>query len=412
MVAPMDGVRVVEITSWMAAPSAGAVLADMGADVGQGRAADRRRRARDVPQAEAGRGAGRPRRLVPDGQPGQALVAVAIDRPEGAELVRRLVDAPTCSCATCSPTASSATASTRPRCSPQAAARPRHAHRLRARRPRRDAARLRRDDVLRPRRDHRLDDRAGRRRAAAPSGPGRPHHRPGHGRRHPRRAARWPSAPARARSSTSACWPRRRGRWPPTWRPRSSTAARRQARPAPPDRPAGQPLPLRRRPLDRAQHARAALVGPFCTTVGRPECSTTSATDRQGPLRQHARADRHPRRGVRHPDPGRVGGVVRRGRADLGPGVDDRRARRRPPGPATGVFPTIEHPSGAFRTVAAPMRISGADIRPRGPAPTVGGNTVEILTSIGFDQGRRPRARRRSAPRRSRRRPRRPRRRR
>ena len=32
-IGPLDGVRVVEISSWMAAPSAGAVLADMGADV-------------------------------------------------------------------------------------------------------------------------------------------------------------------------------------------------------------------------------------------------------------------------------------------------------------------------------------------------------------------------------------------
>jgi crotonobetainyl-CoA:carnitine CoA-transferase CaiB-like acyl-CoA transferase len=58
-----------------------------------------------------------------------------------------------------------------------------------------------------------------------------------------------------------------------------------------------------------------------------------------------------------------------------------------PQAAATGMFPMIEHPSGSFRTVAAPMRISGADIRPRGPAPSVGGNTVEILTSIGFDPG-------------------------
>ena len=51
------------------------------------------------------------------------------------------------------------------------------------------------------------------------------------------------------------------------------------------------------------------------------------------------------------------------------------------------MFPTVEHPSGPFRTVAAPMRISGADIRPRGPAPTVGGHTVEILAELGFDAG-------------------------
>ena len=37
---------------------------------------------------------------------------------------------------------------------------------------------------------------------------------------------------------------------------------------------------------------------------------------------------------------------------------------RDPQAEAIGLFPTIEHPEGAFRTVAAPMRITGADIRP------------------------------------------------
>ena len=33
MTVPLDGVAVLELTSWMAAPSAGAILADLGADV-------------------------------------------------------------------------------------------------------------------------------------------------------------------------------------------------------------------------------------------------------------------------------------------------------------------------------------------------------------------------------------------
>ena len=37
--------------------------------------------------------------------------------------------------------------------------------------------------------------------------------------------------------------------------------------------------------------------------------------------------------------------------------------------------------------VAAPMRISGADIRPRGPAPSIGGHTVRSSPALGFDPG-------------------------
>jgi crotonobetainyl-CoA:carnitine CoA-transferase CaiB-like acyl-CoA transferase len=91
MVAPMSGVRVVEVTSWMAAPSAGAILADMGADVVKV----------EPLTGDAVRGLIRPPK-VPDDAPeidysftvdnrGKRSVAVAIDRPEGGEVVRRLV---------------------------------------------------------------------------------------------------------------------------------------------------------------------------------------------------------------------------------------------------------------------------------------------------------------------------------
>ncbi len=52
---------------------------------------------------------------------------------------------------------------------------------------------------------------------------------------------------------------------------------------------------------------------------------------------------------------------------------------------ATGVYPEVEHPvAGRFRTVGAPMRISGADLRPRGPAPEVGQHTREVLGELGL----------------------------
>src|SRR5215213_7138451 len=92
MVAPLDGVKVLELTSWMAAPSAGAVLADLGADVIKV----------EPPRGDPMRGVSRQPKLDPS-SPRQGLdpafqvdnrgkrsLAVAVDRPAGADLVRRL----------------------------------------------------------------------------------------------------------------------------------------------------------------------------------------------------------------------------------------------------------------------------------------------------------------------------------
>src|SRR5258706_2411544 len=91
MTAPLSGVRVVELTSWMAAPSAGAILADLGADVVK----------IEPLSGDPVRGLIRPPK-VPEGTPkidysfhidnrGKQSVAIAIDQTEGADLVRRLV---------------------------------------------------------------------------------------------------------------------------------------------------------------------------------------------------------------------------------------------------------------------------------------------------------------------------------
>lgn len=52
---------------------------------------------------------------------------------------------------------------------------------------------------------------------------------------------------------------------------------------------------------------------------------------------------------------------------------------------AVGTFPEVEHPvAGTFRTVAAPMKLRGQDISPRGPAPELGQHTREVLAEIGL----------------------------
>ena len=54
---------------------------------------------------------------------------------------------------------------------------------------------------------------------------------------------------------------------------------------------------------------------------------------------------------------------------------------------AVGMFPVVQHPvAGAFRTVATPMRLRGQDISPRGPAPELGQHTREVLVELGVSE--------------------------
>ena len=52
---------------------------------------------------------------------------------------------------------------------------------------------------------------------------------------------------------------------------------------------------------------------------------------------------------------------------------------------AIGMFPEIEHAElGRYRTVRIPMRFQNADVAPRGPAPTLGEHTAEVLQAAGY----------------------------
>lgn len=53
---------------------------------------------------------------------------------------------------------------------------------------------------------------------------------------------------------------------------------------------------------------------------------------------------------------------------------------------AMGMFPTIEHPElGEYRTVRAPLRIRGVDTNPSAPSPTIGQHSRSVLLEAGLD---------------------------
>ena len=59
-----------------------------------------------------------------------------------------------------------------------------------------------------------------------------------------------------------------------------------------------------------------------------------------------------------------------------------------PQAQALDLFPEVEHPRlGTYPTVSAPLRSSTADIRPRAPAPTTGEHTRSLLAGLGFTSG-------------------------
>jgi len=56
-----------------------------------------------------------------------------------------------------------------------------------------------------------------------------------------------------------------------------------------------------------------------------------------------------------------------------------------PQSKAIGMFPEIDHKEmGTYKTVAIPMRFKNADVKPRGPAPQIGEHTETVLKEFGL----------------------------
>jgi crotonobetainyl-CoA:carnitine CoA-transferase CaiB-like acyl-CoA transferase len=125
----------------------------------------------------------------------------------------------------------------------------------------------------------------------------------------------------------------------------------------------------------------------FCAMIGRPEWAEDERYDTLAKRREHtvaltaeidrlfaahdlaywsAKLDEH--------------GLIWAPVATLPDVVDDPQARE------MGCFTTIVHPTfGSFETLDTPFRIYGADIGARGPAPGAGEHTFEVLTELGID---------------------------
>ena len=58
-----------------------------------------------------------------------------------------------------------------------------------------------------------------------------------------------------------------------------------------------------------------------------------------------------------------------------------------PQATAIGLFPEIEHERyGRYRTVNVPMRFARTEVRPRGAAPGIGEHTAEVLAEVGLSE--------------------------
>lgn len=132
------------------------------------------------------------------------------------------------------------------------------------------------------------------------------------------------------------------------------------------------------------------LWGRFCEAIGRPDLgedaryATPVDRFRKGPelmaiLDEVFASQPFEHWAARLDDSGVVWGKV----AELPDLVDDPQAR------AIGMFVEVEDPdAGTFETLAAPFTLSASEVAVRGPSPRIGQHTTEVLTDLGIDPER------------------------
>jgi crotonobetainyl-CoA:carnitine CoA-transferase CaiB-like acyl-CoA transferase len=379
----MDGVRVVEISSWMAAPSAGALLADMGADVVKV----------EPLTGDVVRGMARKAKGAPDidhsfhmDNRGKRSVAVALDRADGAEIVRKLVDA-----------ADVFLCNLLPHRQDRYGLDPTTLHARNARLVHATLSGYGRvgPDATRPGYDvTTFFGRAAITDAMTEPGGVAPMPRPAQGD-HTTGLAMVTAILAALRVAE------RTGEGQVVDVSLFATAAWTMASDLAPTLVDGRPVSKRDRhhlitPLGnrfRCSDDRWIILNmpetrwwaPFCKTVERPELLED---ERFGTVKD--RFDNMPAlidlidEAMATRTLAEWGRIFDEAGLIWGPASSIDELAADPQAVAIGLFPTIEHPEGDFRTVGAPMRISGAEIRPRGPAPAVGADTTAVLADIGY----------------------------
>ncbi len=380
---PLDGVRIVEISSWMAAPSAGAMMADMGADVVKV----------EPLTGDAVRGMSRKAKGAPDidhsfhmDNRGKRSIAVALDRPDGAAIVRQLTERADVFLCNLLPHRQE-----RYGLDPASL----HAGNQRLVHATLSGYGLTGPDVRRPGFDvTTFFGRAAVTDASTEPGGVAPMPRPAQGD-HTTGIAMVAAVLAALRIAE------RTGEGPVVDVSLFATAAWTMASDLAPTLVDGRPVGKRDRHhlitalgnRFRCSDDRWIILNmpetrwwaPFCKTIERPEILEDP---RFGTVKE--RFDNMPAlidlldEAMATRTLAEWGRIFDEAGLIWGPASSIDELAADPQAAATGVFPTIEHPEGDFRTVGAPMRISGADIHPRGPAPALGADTVDVLRDIGY----------------------------
>ncbi len=382
-VGPLDGVRVVEISSWMAAPSAGAVLADMGADVVKVEpltgdvVRNMSRKAKGAPDIDHS--------FQMDNR-GKRSIAVALDRPDGAEIVRKLIDRADVFLCNLLPHRQE-----RYGLDPATI----HARNARVVHATLSGYGLVGPDVMRPGFDvTTFFGRGAITDAMIEPGGVAPQPRPAQGD-HTTGITMVAAILAALRVAEKT------GDGPIVDVSLFATAAWTMASDLAPTLVDGAPVRKRDRhhlitPLGnrfRCADDRWIILNmpevrwwePFCRTVGVPE-----VLEDERFLTVKDRFDNMPAlidildAAMATKTLAEWGRIMDDAGLIWGPAASIDELANDPQAAAIGLFPTIEHPEGDFRTVAAPMRSTGADIRPRGPAPAVGADTEAVLAEIGY----------------------------